>query len=127
MPSYQALKALPANALWDFLKWLAFGQGRYVGIHIDPRATSGDSNDRLQQLAVNIARAPKQPDDAALGVSFPAVDNFGEDAALVAAIAEYVSARQIALYREAADFEPRHAVEVQKDALHRIYFARNKS
>ena len=62
----------------------------------------------------------KQPDDAALGVTFPAVDDFSEDATLVAAIAEYVAARQAAMYRDAADFEPRHAVAVQEDALRRI-------
>ena len=120
MPSHEALKSLPADAVWEFLKWLAFGQGRYVGIRIEPRATSGDSIDRVQRLAGNIARVPKQPDDAALGITFPAVDDFGEDAATVAAIAEYVAARQVALYRGAADFEPRHAVEIQEDALRRI-------
>ena len=45
---------------------------------------------------------------------------FGEDAGLVAAVAEYVAARQVALYRDTADFEPRHAVEVQEEALRRI-------
>src|SRR5689334_19547457 len=117
MPSHEALKSLSAEALWEFLKWLAFGQGRYAGIRIEPRATSGDSSDRFQQLAGGIARAPKQPDDAALGVAFPAVGHLGEDAAMVAAIAEYVAARQAALYRGAADFEPRCAVEIQEDAL----------
>jgi hypothetical protein len=120
MPSHEALKSLSADALWEFLKWLAFGQGRYVGVRIEPGAGSGDSSDRFQQLAGCIARAPKQPDDAALGIAFPAVDHLGEDAATVAAIAEYIAARQIALYRGAADFEPRHAVEIQEDALHRI-------
>ncbi len=37
MRIHEALKSLPADALWDFLKWLAFGQGRYVGIRIEPR------------------------------------------------------------------------------------------
>lgn len=120
MPSHEALKSLPADALWEFLKWLAFGQGRYVGICFEPRATSGDSIDRFQQLAGNIPLAPKQPDDMSLGVTFPAVDEFGDDAAMVAAVAEYVAARQVAMYRDAADFEPRNAVEIQEDALRRI-------
>jgi hypothetical protein len=120
MPSHEALKSLSAESLWEFLKWLAFGQGRYVGVRIEPHATSADSSNRFQQLAGSIALAPKQPDDAALGVAFPAVDHLGEDAATVAAIAEYIAARQAALYRGAADFEPRHAVEIQEDALRRI-------
>ena len=120
MPSHEVLRSLSAESLWKFLKWLAFGQGRYVGVRIEPRAISGDSSDRFQQLAGSIARAPKQPDDAVLGVAFPAVDQLGEDAATVAAIAEYVAARQVAIHRGAADFEPRHAVEIQEDALRRI-------
>jgi hypothetical protein len=120
MASHEALNSLSADALWEFLKWLAFGQGRYVGVHIEPRATFGDSNYRVQQLAGSIARAPKLPDDGTLGVAFPSVDKLGEDAATVAAIAEYIAARQVALYRGAADFEPRHAVEIQEDALRRI-------
>ncbi len=119
MRSHEALKLLPADALWEFLKWLAFGQGRYVGIRIDPGAVSAGSSGRLQELAARIARAPKEPGDAVLGVTFPA-GHFSEDAALVAAVAEYVAARQVALYRDAADFEPRYAVEVQEDALRRI-------
>jgi hypothetical protein len=120
MPSQEVLKSLPADALWEFLKWLAFGQGRYVGIRIEPGAASGDDSDRLMKLAGGIIRAAKQPDDAALGVTLPAMDHVGENAALVAAVAEYVAARQVALYRDAADFEPRHAVEVQEAALRRI-------
>lgn len=32
MPSLEALKPLPEPVLWEFLKWLAFGQGRYTGV-----------------------------------------------------------------------------------------------
>lgn len=37
MPRHEALKSLPADAIWEFLKWLAFGQGRYVGTRIDSK------------------------------------------------------------------------------------------
>jgi hypothetical protein len=40
----------------EFLKWLTFGQGRNVGIRIEPRAISDENSDRLQQLAETIAR-----------------------------------------------------------------------
>jgi len=120
MPSHEQLQALPADALWEFLKWFAFGQGRYVGIRVGPCAISSDNANRVRQLADSMLSAPKQPDDAALGVSFPAVSPNGDDAALVAAVAEYVAARQVALYRDAGDFEPRHAVEIQEDSLRRI-------
>jgi hypothetical protein len=81
---------------------------------------AGDYRNRLQQLVESLFLAPKQPDDAALGITLPTVSPIGEDTALVAAVAEYVAARQIAMYRDAADFEPRHVVEVQEDALRLI-------
>jgi hypothetical protein len=120
MPSHELLKLLTADALWEYLKWLAFGQGRYVGIHLDPCVSVGEGHDRLQRLAERLLRAVKQPDDAALGVTPPALDFVAGDAALVVAVAEYVAARHIALYRDAADFEPSHALKIQEDALDRI-------
>jgi hypothetical protein len=120
MPTYEALKSLPADALWEYLKWLSFGQGRHVGICIEPRIPTVESPNRLQCLADRVLRAAKEPSDAALGVTQPAVADVGDDATLVAVVAQYVADRQVALYREAADFEPRHAVEVQEDALRRI-------
>lgn len=120
MRSHDALKSLSENALWEFLKWLAFGQGRHVGIRIEPRTLSSERHTRLQLLAENICRVVKQPDDVTLGITPPIVDRVVDSTALVAVVAEYVATRQIALYRNAADFEPRHAIEVQEDALRRI-------
>lgn len=120
MPSHELLKSLPSDQLWAFLKWLAFGPGRYVGIRILPGDLSGKGSDRIRQLATDIARASKQPDDATLGIAFPEVDLLIEDAALVTAIAEYIAGRQIGFFRGAADFEPRHAYEIQDVALRRI-------
>jgi hypothetical protein len=122
MLSHEALKSLPDSVLWEFLKWLAFGQGRYTGIRVEPRDFAGDCHVRIRSLVEHLVRAAKQPEDAALGVSIAAgvLQNVPDDAALVAEVARYLAARQVAMCRDDADFAPRHASEIQDDALRRI-------
>lgn len=120
MPSHENLKSLPPDVLWEFLKWLAFGQGRYVGVRIEPGTAIGQGGKRIQGLAEQVLRAARQPDDTSLNVKPPAIEPHWDDPAIVAAIAEFVAARQIALYRDAADFEPRDAIELQEDAIRRF-------
>lgn len=120
MASKESLKSLPSGALWEYLKWLAFGQGRYVGICTSPGKDWGDSDTRIRRLTEDIACAAKHPDDAELLVAPPAIAPDIDDATLVHVIENYVAARQVALYREAEDFESCHASEIQDEALVRI-------
>lgn len=120
MPTVEGLKALPGESLWEFLKWLAYSQGRYVGIRTQPPPPTEDDRLRVRLLVGDLCRAVKQPDDETLGIRFPSVEDIDEDAGIVALVAEYVAARQVALYRTAADFESHHATKIQEDALKRI-------
>lgn len=120
MPIRESLKSLPEPALWEFMKWLAFSHGRYVGIRIDPHQTSNNPSTRIRFLAETLALAVKQPEDAMIGLRFPVLHPFIDDLECVADIAEYLEARNIALNRSAADFDPRDAHESQERALNRI-------
>jgi len=120
MPSQEDLKALSGDALWEFLKWLAFGQGRSTGVHIEPRTSFGGSHNRVRHLAEGVLSAKKQPEDVLVGIAVPHIGPESDDADVVFAIAKYLAARQIEKYRRAEDFDPQDAFAVQDEALNRI-------
>src|SRR5687768_763242 len=101
MLTRETLQPLPAPVLWNFVEWLAFGHGRYVGIHIRPREFAGEPGARTRALVEEVARSVKVPDDAALDVAPLKWDVDGDDADLVAAVARYVADRHVALHKEA--------------------------
>src|SRR5262245_8642066 len=106
MPTEETLKSMPPDALWEFIKWLAFGQGRLTGIRVSPVQPGGD---RVRRLAESVLLAEKQPEDEILGVRPPVITANDDDGSIVFAIARYVAARQVQIYRDAADFEPQDA------------------
>ncbi|MEX0716887.1 MAG: hypothetical protein WD066_09880 [Planctomycetaceae bacterium] len=120
MPNHEELKSLPPNALWEYSKWLGFGQGRHVGVQLMPRVASNEKSHRIRRLAEAIVEAPKSPDDSLLGVTPPRVHQLSGDDRIIMEIARYLADRHSALYADAADFEPRDAIAVQDDVLRRI-------
>lgn len=118
----EKLSSLPEPALFEFMKWLAFSHGRSIGIRVDLRNTSSNPCNRVRSLAETLALAVKQPEDAKIGLRFPPLHFYTDDVALVAAIAEYLVARDIAMHQRptVADFEPHYVYENQERALSRI-------
>jgi hypothetical protein len=121
MIGIEHLLILSDTVLWDFLKWLVFGQGRYLGVRLTPHPLSGEPYTQIQHLVAELVVAPRHPTDHVLGI-LPLIrhdETSIQGAVLVAQVAQYMSARQIALSRTSEDSNPEEVYQIQYDALQR--------
>ena len=119
MATLPELESQTPETLHEFLRWLAFGLGRYVGIATTPHHAAGAIDDRILALAQHVLEAPQRTPDADLGVTQPMLAHTDSSSAVVVASSDYMFARQVAAYSDAADFHPDHARDVQREALQR--------
>lgn len=119
MATLPELESQSPETLHEFLRWLAFGLGRYIGIATTPHHATGDIHARIRSLAQHVIDAPQRTSDSDLGVATPVVSDTDSSSSVVTVISDYMFARQVAAYSDAADFHPDHARDTQREALQR--------
>lgn len=78
-----------------------------------------DIDTRIRSLAQHVIDASQRTSDAELGVNPPVIADTDDTCSIVSAISDYMFARQVAAYTDAADFHQDHAGDNQREALQR--------